>query len=156
MQTVYLETSIISYLTAKPSDQVVVAGHQFTTRDWWDNQSQFYALVASELVIEEASRGDLNASERRLDLLKTVTIVMIDPIAIELATLIVDQGLVPKKAAADALHIAIANRNKIDFLLTWNCKHIANAVTRPRMEEFFRQQGYQATVICTPEELMME
>lgn len=150
---VYLETSVISYLTARPSRDVVVAGHQQTTRDWWETQSQRFQLVASQLVIQEASAGDEAAAQQRLNMLTEAELLSISEAALNLAQVLVDMGPVPAKAAADALHIAIAVTNGVEYLLTWNCKHIANASMRSQIERLCQTQGYEPTIICTPDEL---
>lgn len=150
---VYLETSVISYLAARPSRDVVVAGHQQTTRDWWETQSQRFQLVASQLVIQEASAGDEAAAQQRLNMLTVAELLSISEAALNLAHVLVDMGPVTEKAAADALHIAIAVTNGVEYLLTWNCKHIANASMRSQIERLCQTQGYEPTIICTPDEL---
>lgn len=134
---VYLETSIISYLAARPSRDVVVAGHQQTTRDWWETQRQRF-VVASQLVVQEARAGDADAAQQRLALLTTVELLSTTETALELAQFLVAQRAVPAQAAADALHIAIAVTNGVEYLLTWNCRHIANATTRHPIERLCR------------------
>lgn len=150
---VYLETSIISYLTARPSRDVVVAGHQQTTRDWWETQRQKFTVVASQLVVKEASAGDATAAQQRLARLTSIELLTTGDAAIALAHTLVEQGAIPAKAAADALHIAIAVTNGVEYLLTWNCRHIANASTRNQIENLCQTQGYEPTIICTPDEL---
>ena len=124
---VYLETSIISYLTANPSSDVVTAGHQLTTYTWWESHRQDFELVISELVIQEASLGDPQMAQKRLDVLKDIEVLLVNDEARNLAKVLVVKKAVPEKASADALHIAVATVEKIDFLATWNFKHIANA-----------------------------
>lgn len=150
---VYLETSIISYLTARPSRDVVVAGHQQTTRDWWETQGQRFTLVASQLVVQEASAGDVIAAQQRLRVLEFLELLAVSETALALAQVLMERGAVPTKAAADALHIAIAVTNGVEYLLTWNCRHIANASMRSRIERLCQTQGYEPTIICTPDEL---
>jgi predicted nucleic acid-binding protein len=151
---VYVETSVISYLTAWPSQDIVIAGHQQTTRDWWQEQSQRFQLVASQLVIQEASAGDIIAAQERLEVLKNIELLEVTEGALNLAKLLIQSGPLPKKAAEDALHIAIAVTNGVEYLLTWNCKHIANASMRSSIERICRSAGYEPTIICTPEELL--
>jgi len=153
MKTVYLETSIVSYLAARPSRDIVVAAHQQITHDWWHCRGE-YELVVSELVVTEASRGDAEAAARRLTALKGIKRLALSEQARFLARQLVTAKLVPDSAIADALHIAAAAASGIDFLLTWNCAHIANAITRPRVDEWFRVRGIMPPVICTPEELL--
>lgn len=153
---IYIETSIISYLAAFPSRDLIVAAHQQTTHDWWDRKRFEFDLYASQLVVREASRGDADAAQRRLEKLKEIELVKITQDAEKLALKFIKQKILPKKAADDALHIAIATANGMDYLLTWNFKHIANAETRNGIEMICRQLGYQPPIICTPEELLGE
>jgi len=154
--TIYLETSIVSYLTARLSKNLVTAAHQQLTQEWWQNQRDKFALFTSQLVIQEASRGDQSAAQRRLEILKDIPLLEMNYPAIVLAREWVDNQLIPKKATEDALHIAIATLNGMNYLLTWNCKHIANATMRHKREVFCRLKGHESPVICTPEELIEE
>jgi hypothetical protein len=108
------------------------------------------------LVIQEASRGDQSAAQRRLEILRDIPLLEMNYSAIVLAQEWIDNQLISKKAEEDALHIAIATLNGMDYLLTWNCKHIANATLRHNREVFCRLKGYESPVICTPEELIEE
>jgi predicted nucleic acid-binding protein len=146
---VYVETSVISYLTAWPSRDIVIAGHQQTTREWWQEQRQGFQLVASQLVIQEASAGDRVAAQERLEVLKGIELLELREDALKLAQVLTEIGPLPKKAAEDALHIAIAVTNGVEYLLTWNYKHIANAVMRSSVERMCRAAGYEPTIICT-------
>ena len=151
---VYLETTVVSYLTANPSRNVVVAGHQQSTREWWDNRKQKFRVVASQLVLQEASRGDSEAAERRLDILRAVDLVEITPDAAALARAFIENGVVPETSLEDALHVAVAVTNGCNFLMTWNFRHLAGAGVRTRIEAFCQNEGYEPTIICTPEELL--
>ena len=151
---VYLETSIISYLTARPSRDIITAAHQQSTQEWWDRRREKFYVFVSQIDIQEAGAGANYASERRLVAIEDIAQVEIQPEAISLAQSLVSGGLVPEKAAADALHIAIATVQGMDYLLTWNFKHIANATMRNAISNACRQQGYEPPIICTPEELM--
>jgi len=153
---VYLETTVPSYLTAWPSPEVVMVGHQQTTRDWWETRRDDFDLFASQFVIDEASLGDTAAAARRLEALADVPLLEPGDDVYRLADKLVKQIPLPVKAAADSLHIAIATVNGMDYLLTWNCTHIANAALRGRIEKVCRDAGYEPPVICTPEELMKE
>ncbi|NOY42993.1 MAG: type II toxin-antitoxin system VapC family toxin [Planctomycetes bacterium] len=150
----YIETTVVSYLTARPSRDVVIAGYQQTTRDWWRNAADRFELVASELVINEAGAGDADAARDRLTALASVTLLDATEEAAELAQQLIESGAIPRKAAEDAAHIAIAVTNGVDYLVTWNCRHIANATTRFQIERVCRNAGYEPTIICTPAELM--
>lgn len=150
----YIETTVVSYLTAWPSRDVVIAGYQQTTCEWWRHAADRFELVASELVINEASAGDVDAAQDRLTALESVTLLDATEEAAELAQQLIDAGAIPEKAAEDAGHIAIAVTNGIDYLVTWNCRHIANATMRSQIEQVCRHAGYEPTIICTPAELM--
>jgi hypothetical protein len=151
----YIETTIVSYLTARPSRDLVQAAHQQVTREWWASRDDF-TLFISQFVLDEAGAGDGDAAARRLDALRGATLLDITEEAILLASNLVVGGGLPAKARVDALHVAMAAVHGMDFLLTWNCKHIANAATRERIEELCRVDGFEPPVICTPLELPKE
>ena len=150
---VYLETTIPSYLTALPSHDLILAAHQRITRDWWDRRDRF-ELYVSDLVIREAGAGGEKAAARRLQAVEEASVLPLSAQATAVARALVEEGPLPEKAAVDALHIGIAVTNGMDYLLTWNCTHIANAAMRSRIEAVCRSRGYEPPVICTPEELM--
>jgi len=153
---IYLETTIPSYLTSRPSRDLVIAGHQQITRDWWEARRQSFQLFISQLVIDEASAGDAGAARERLKVIEAVPLLDITPEVAMLASNILASGRIPRKAAADAAHIAIAAVHGIEFLMTWNCVHIANAALTKALVALCRQQGFDCPVICTPEELLGE
>jgi len=150
---IYIETSLISYLVARPSRDIIVAAHQQLTSDWWDNQSRNYDLFISQVVLDEARAGDNQEAAKRLAAIQDLPLLEVNGDVIRLAENLVQSNAVPKKAAQDALHIAIACVNGADYLLTWNCKHIANAKMRNKIDKVCRDAGYVPPVICTPEEL---
>lgn len=152
--TAYIETSVISYLTARPSRDVVVAAYQEITREWWRDAQERFALVASALVVAEAGAGDKDTAHSRILALEGVSLVDATLDAEELARKLLDLGALPRQAADDAAHIAIAVTNGVDYLVTWNFRHIANAAMRARIERVCRESGYEPPVICTPNELM--
>lgn len=151
---VYIETTVVSYLTARPSRDLVVAGYQQITREWWRDAADRFSLVVSELVINEAKVGDSDAARERLAALEPVTLIDATEDAAELAQLLIDSGAISEKAPEDAGHIAIAVTNGVEYLVTWNCRHIANATMRNKIENVCRSAGYEPTIICTPDELM--
>jgi len=153
-RTAYLETSVVSYATSRPSRDLVAAGHQQVTRDWFALRAAAYELFVSQLVVSEASGGDEQAARDRTLFLQDIPRLRVTDAAAELAAELVASGAVPQKAVEDALHIAIAAVHGIEFLLTWNYKHIANATMRHAIDEACRAAGYEPPVICTPEELM--
>ena len=150
---IYVETSVISYLTARPSRNVIEAGHQQSTFLFWDRRGEF-DLVASELVVTECSLGDAVAASKRLDALLEMPLLDINAHSVELAKGLVASGIVPIKASEDALHISIATVHFVDYLLTWNCRHIANPEVQARIAEHFRPLGLSLPFICTPDELL--
>ena len=152
-ERVYIETTVVSYLTARPSRDVIVVGHQQITQDWWDDCRGDYQLCTSELVFQEAGAGDPQAAQERLDVLKDMVLLETRQEAQDLAKELVQAGALPAKAFEDALHIAVAAHQKIPYLLTWNCRHMANATMRPLIEAVCAGKGYKAPIICTPEEL---
>jgi hypothetical protein len=149
---VYIETSVISYLTSFPSRDVVVAAHQQITHAWWAGRGDF-ALYVSEAVLAEAGGGDPVAASRRLAALADVSVLAISVEVESLAMRFVEVGALPRKAFVDAVHVAAAAIHGMDFLLTWNCTHIANAQIRGRLESLCRSLGLRPPMICTPEEL---
>ncbi len=151
---VYLETSVVGYATSRLSRDLVVAVHQQITREWFASRAHGYELFVSQLVVSEASGGDQEAARERAAFLQGIPRLGITGAAGQLAAKLVDSGAVPRKAAEDALHIAVAAAHGVDYLLTWNCKHIANAAMRQAIEGVCREAGYDPPVICTPEELM--
>ena len=153
---VYVETTVISYLTAWPSRDVVVAGYQQSTREWWRTAGARFELVASELVVNESRAGDPVAAKDRLAVLESVTLLEATHEAANLAQKLIESGTIPAKAVEDAGHIAIAVTNGVEYLVTWNCRHIANATRRADIERVCREAGYEPTIICTPDELMEE
>ena len=152
--TAYIETSVVSYLTARRSRDVVIAAYQEITREWWRDAQSRFDLVASELVITESGAGDADAARARLGALETIALLDVNERSEELTRLLLDNGAVPHEAAADAAHIAIAVTNGVDYLVTWNFRHIANAAMRSRIERVCREAGYEPPTICTPNELM--
>jgi predicted nucleic acid-binding protein len=154
MESVYLETTFISYLVARPSRDLIVAGHQQITHDWWDTRRGDYELCVSQLVLQEAGDGDAQAANERLAVLATMTLLEIKEQAVDLADDLVQAGALPPKAENDALHIAVAAVHRIPYLLTWNCRHMANATMRTQIETVCASKGFKAPIICTPEEMM--
>jgi hypothetical protein len=152
---VYLETTIPSYLTSRPSRDLIIAGHQQVTKEWWENRDAFQ-LYISQLVVDEAAAGDPVAARERLKALQGLPLLDITPEATGLALAILASGKIPRKAATDAAHIAIAAVQGMDFLVTWNCVHIANAANARALALICRKHAYECPVICTPEEIMGE
>jgi len=153
---VYIETTIVSYLTAWRSQQLVMAANQETTRGWWDDERYNFDLYISEAVIQEASAGDATAAQRRLEVIQELPELPITDDVRQLAKALIENTPLPEKARVDAIHIATATVNGMDYLLTWNCRHIANATLRNAMGAVCQSAGYEMPVICTPVELLAE
>jgi PIN domain len=153
---VYIETSFISYLTARPSRDLITAAHQQLTLDWWENRRFHFDLYVSQLVVREASAGDEDAAKKRLSIIEPIPLLELNEQSLALARLLIEEGPLSEKSSEDALHIAVATVHGMDFLLTWNCKHIANAEMRNLITEVCRSRGYEPPVTCTPEELLGE
>jgi len=153
---VYLETTIVSYLAARPSRDLIIAAHQQVTQDWWEYRRSDFDLYISQLVIQETSAGDEQAVQRRLQVVEGLPLLQLSEEAVTLARALIDDGALPAKAVGDALHIAVATVHGMDYLLTWNLKHLANASIRSAIEMTCRTQGYEPPVLCTPEELLEE
>lgn len=153
---VYIETTIVSYLAARPSRDLISLAHQQITQDWWDGRRSHFELFVSELVVREAGMGDGEAASRRLALVQPLPMLQLNDVASHLARTLMKRNAIPAKAVEDALHISVATAHGMDYLLTWNCKHIANAETRNLIVTTCRAEGYEPPIICTPEELLGE
>jgi hypothetical protein len=151
---VYIETSVISYLAARPSRDILVAANQQVTQEWWQDRRVKFELYVSQLVELEASSGDAEAVSKRQQALAGCIYLDTTREAVELAEKLIEQNAIPKQAAEDALHIAVATVSGMDYLLTWNFKHIANAARRAGVELVCRLNNYEPPVICSPMELM--
>jgi hypothetical protein len=153
---VYLETSIIGHLASRPSRDLITAAHQQITHDWWHRHRSDFDLYVSAPVLRESRAGDAEAAKEREAFLEGIKELEANDEAAALADELVRQHLLPPKAEADASHIALAVVHHMDYLLTWNCRHIANASLRASVEATCRAAGYQPPIICTPEELLEE
>ena len=153
-QKVYIETSILSYLTARPSNDLRAMANQNTTIEWWENRMPEFDIFISEFVVAESSQGNADAAARRLAVIEQIPELEIEENVRQLGRALIAEGPIPVGAEIDAYHIAVAAVNGMDYLLTWNCKHIANAVMRPMVEQVCRNYGFEPPTICTPQELM--
>jgi predicted nucleic acid-binding protein len=151
---VYIETSIVSYLTARPSRDLVIAARQEITHELWQVLQEQYDIYISALVIQEASRGNENAAKKRLNQLANIPVLEISPDAQTLANGLIVDSAIPSDYEEDALHIATASTSGMDVLLTWNFSHINNAFTKAKIIKSVENHGYEAPIICSPEELL--
>ena len=154
MPRVYIETSIVSYLRQRPSGQVIAAARQLLTRRWWERERLNYELVTSQYVIDEAGDGYPLIARVRLDSLDGISQWQLVPEIDSIASDIMSRAILPPKAQVDALHIAAAAHHRIDYLLTWNCTHIANARILPRIHRVLAERNCFVPIICTPEEML--
>lgn len=150
---VYIESSVVSYLVARLSRDVVVAGRQALTQDWWENERTRFDLRVSALVEDEVSRGDPSAAERRLAIIEEIPILAATEDARHLSERLIAEKVIPVGSEDDALHIAIASTQGADYLLTWNFKHINNAETKNLITKIVESLGYVCPTLCSPEEL---
>lgn len=150
---VYLETSVISYYTARPSRDIVTTARQTITQEWWEETKDQFDIHISVLVVEETKAGDPEAAEKRQRAIAGLPILEINDAAERLANQLLNRKLIPESSAEDALHIALATVHGMDFLLTWNFRHINNAEMKARIGEAIEAAGYECPVICSPEEL---
>jgi len=155
-ETVYIETSIIGYLTARFSNNLILMANVEATREWWDIRRIAFTLYTSQVVLDEVSRGDVEIAIRRIELLRDFPLLEISEAVQNLASQFLSKSNLPPKAADDALHIAAATVYNLDYLLTWNCKHIANAQIQKKLIQISLDAGYELPTICTPYELMGE
>ena len=152
--TVYIETSIVSYLMARPSRDLIVAGHQQITNEWWHSVRPQVDCFISAFVLEEASRGDEEASQKRMTALTEIAMLEVNDKIRDLAEAYFQAIDMPDKARIDAFHLAIAVWHGMDYLLSWNCKHVASARVRKILAEINEGLSIHTPIICTPEELM--
>jgi len=151
--TVYVETTVIGHLVGRILADPVVAGRQAATRNWWPIATANYRLFASRLVVDECGAGDSVIAAERLAVVDSLEFLTASALADELAKQLISGHAIPKSEPRDAAHISLAAVNGIEYLVTWNFKHIANATTRDAIESICRSTGYEPPIICTPDEL---
>jgi hypothetical protein len=156
METVYIETTIVSYLVANPSRDAMVAAHQQLTRQWWEEERLRYECVTSEEVLRESFLGDAEMSRRRVEALAGLTVLTVDDTARDLARGLLGENILPPAATSDAIHAVVATLRNVNILLTWNCRHLANPHLLGKLRGFMGCRGLTLPEICTPIELMGE
>jgi hypothetical protein len=154
MESVYLETTFISYLVARPSRDLLVAAHQQVTHEWWARRRSEFECSVSQFVHDEAALGDPDEAQKRLAVMKGLGNLEVTPDVVALAGAITAAGVLPPQAYADAAHVAVATVHEVEYLLTWNCKHLANAQIAKRIGRVCESHGRAMPTICTPVELM--
>lgn len=153
-ETIYIETSILGYLTARPSRNLVLVANAEVTREWWDTRRSAFELYTSQAVLKEVAKGDAEMASRRLELLRDFPLLDLNQSVLDLAEQFLGRSNLPAKADVDAVHIAAATIHGMDYLLTWNCKHIANAQIQGKLAEISLDFGYELPILCTPYELL--
>nr|VFJ64730.1 MAG: Predicted nucleic acid-binding protein, contains PIN domain [Candidatus Kentron sp. FW] len=153
VQKIYIETSVISYLVAKPSKNLVIAAHQLSTMELW-NRLNAYEVFVSKVVIDEVSKGDAFQAKRRLEMLREFQVLAIDHEIVEIARRLISEKVIPSKCPEDALHIAVAAANGMDVIVTWNFKHINNPSTRKKVRWLLEGNDWKCPEICSPEEFL--
>jgi hypothetical protein len=154
METIYIETTVVNYLVANPSQDSILAVHQQLTRQWWQDERQRYHCVTSREVLREASLGNAEMSQRRANALAELTVLTVEDSARELARAIVTGGLLPPAATSDAIHAVVAAQNQVNILLTWNCRHLANPHLLAKLRAFMAARGLVLPEVCTPIEIV--
>ena len=153
-ESIYMETTVVSYYTSKPSRDIIVLAHQEITRQWWPMATKRYNVFISEIVVEEASFGDTEAAKRRLRELKDFPHLELNDKIEEITQVYMDKLDIPEKSFRDAAHLAVASVHNIDYLVTWNCAHLANGEIIKKLMKINESFGIYTPIICTPEELM--
>ena len=143
-ESVYIETTIVSYLTAWPSRDIVRLGHQMLTRDWWDTQRNRFETGHQRIDDSRSFGRRCSGGGRTTQSLSGITTLNSSPATEALANALVAAFALPPNRLRDALHIATAAGNGIDYLLTWNCKHLANGLLRKRIEETCSKAGLRS------------
>jgi predicted nucleic acid-binding protein len=151
---VYIETTVVSYFSAKPSRDITVVGHQEVTRELWPELLSKYETYISALVFEEAPKGDSAQANKRLAAIKPFPMLDIDDEVQSLAEKIIAKRAIPAEYPEDALHVAVAAVNGIEVVVTWNFTHLNNPFTRKRVRQIVEGEGYGCPEICSPEELL--
>jgi hypothetical protein len=151
---IYIETTIPSYLVARPARDLRQAARQQATKEWWELERHSYELFISQIVLDEATGGEAAMAQLRLDSVKGIPLLAISDRAVELAAQFMDAGVLPAFADRDASHIGIATVHNMDILLTWNCRHIANGAIQDKLRRLAGDSGLKLPTICTPEELL--
>ena len=153
-ERVYIETTVVSYLVSEPSRDLIIAGHQQITREWWDHRRPEFECVVSQFVLDEAAGGDPRQAAKRMAVLRELRVVAITAAVETFADQLIRGGTVPAVAASDAVHLAIAAVTALDYLITWNCRHIANGHVLKKLQRACARAGYPMPIVCTVEELM--
>lgn len=151
---IYIETSVISYLTSRPSRDLLIAARQEATREWWELRNQAFLPLISNLVLQEVAAGDPDAALARVRICQTVDLLAIEPAATQLATKLIETHAVPATEEEDALHIALATIAQVEYIATWNFAHMVSPAAKYRLQKHIEQLGFASPLLATPEELL--
>ena len=151
---VYIETTVVSYLAARLSRNMTIAARQQTTQQFWHEHADRFDFIISDAVLDEIEEGDKTLAQRRIHLLRPLTVFETTPAVIQFTQKLLDSGAVPRSSQTDAKHIAIAAVYEVEYLATWNYKHIANVHKRQHIEQVCRESGFRPAIICTPAQLI--
>jgi hypothetical protein len=154
MRRLYVETSVVSFLTSRPSRDLLLAANQQVTYEWWERRSGSFELYISDVVLDDAREGDPEAAARRLAVVQPLRVLATTDDALRLARVLLERSPLPPTAGVDALHIAVACVHGMDYLMSWNCRHIANAAIHSVVADICRDFGYEPPIICTPLQLL--
>lgn len=154
MRSVYIETSILSFLRSKPANHLVSAARQLVTRRWWEKDRAACRLFISQAVLEEVAQGNAELAAERLRLTEGIQVLELSDEVLEIVNVLLSRAVLPEKARVDAIHVSVAAFHGVDYLLTWNCTHIANAKLIPKVNDVLTELGYIAPYICTPDEML--
>ena len=152
--SVYVETTVVGYLTARQQSDAIVAGHQIATKNWWRTARDRFELVVSQIVVDECADGDQTAAAERLQAISDLGLVSVTSEVQRVVDALLDAGAVPQTEPKDAAHIAFAAAHAVEYLVTWNFRHIANPSTRRKIEKVIIDAGFRPPIICSPEELL--
>ena len=152
--TVYVETTVVGYLTARKQSDAIVAGHQLATKTWWQTARDRFELVVSQIVIDECADSDQIAASERLRAISDLNLVGVTAEVQRLIDALMDKGAVPKTEPEDAAHIALAAAHGVEYLVTWNFRHIANPSMRRKIDDVIGNSGFRPPIMCSPEELL--
>jgi hypothetical protein len=155
-ESIYIETSILGYLTARATKNLIIAANIEITRDWWESRRNDFTLYISQVVLDEVAQGDAEIASQRLKIIENLPLLELNENVKKLATQLLQKSNLPPKASDDTTHIAAATVYGLDYLLTWNCKHIANAQIQKKLSQISAECGYELPTICTPYELLGE
>jgi hypothetical protein len=153
---VYVETSVISYLTARPSSNILLLARQQFTREFWDLRGLKFEALFSDLVLDEASAGDAVAAAARLAACEGLVALVINPGAQAFAQELIRTGAVPATEPEDALHIALATIHQMDYIASWNFAHLVGPAAKFKLQSKISALGHVPPIIATPEEIFEE